>query len=580
MLISELTRQYHRNTSSSKKTSATGTKGVERLTSSVRELAKGNIFEGTVNSVKGGQVVLGLSNGMLLTAKLDTTIQLLQGQSMFFQVKSNDGNTIAICPYMIDGEGANPTLMNALQAANLPAEARYLSMVNTMMQEQMPIDKNSMMQMARILMANPDANVQTLVQMKKLNIPITTEFIAQFENYMDDSSAIHTSIDRFITKLPSALSNNNLSLEQMKQFDSQLLLLLADGMEGKQNLQFAQANNASSQGALVRGQAIENITFGEPSDLSTNTKAENISIKSAQVVSLDMENANVIFDRTRTEREISVITKEQTSQIQASENVLLNKELLTLIKHMFGNIGIKADDSLAVFLQKLAFHIGGEASVSKEQLIKLFSSKEMTSFLHKVMEDQFLLSPKEAAEAEQVKGLYERLQTKMNHLDQLFQNAGIKDTSLTQTLQDVRGNIQFMNQVNEAYTFVQLPLKMSNQNGSGQLYVYTNKKEIGNTDKELTAFLHLDLEHLGETDVSVRMLKKEVSTKFYMETDEAFALMEAYMPLLEERLRKKGYNCKIEILNEQNHVNFVEDFLKKDAPSAGQLHRYSFDVRA
>ena len=51
-------------------------------------LIKGNIFEGTVNSVKGGQVVLGLSNGNLLTAKLDESIQLTQGQSMFFEVKS------------------------------------------------------------------------------------------------------------------------------------------------------------------------------------------------------------------------------------------------------------------------------------------------------------------------------------------------------------------------------------------------------------------------------------------------------------------------------------------------------------
>ena len=167
----------------------------------------------------------------------------------------------------------------------------------------------------------------------------------------------------------------------------------------------------------------------------------------------------------------------------------------------------------------------------------------------------------------------------MNSLDSLLQNMGIKEQNISQTLQDIRGNIQFMNQVNEAYTFMQIPLKMSNQNASGQLYVYTNKRDIGNPEKELTAFLHLDLEHLGETDVSVKMFQKEVNTKFYMESDESFAIMEEHMPILEERLRKKGYNCKVEIVNDGKHINFVEDFLKKDAPS-GQLHRYSFDVRA
>ena len=47
-----------------------------------------------------------------------------------------------------------------------------------------------------------------------------------------------------------------------------------------------------------------------------------------------------------------------------------------------------------------------------------------------------------------------------------------------------------------------------------------------------------------------------------------------------DRLREKGYNCRLEAVNEKREVNFVNDFLKKDMPTAGQLHRYSFDMRA
>ena len=82
--------------------SMSGTRGVEKLVSSVRELTVGNIFEGTVNSVSGGKVILGLSNGTELTARLDANMQLVKGQSMFFQVKSNNGETIAIRPYTVD----------------------------------------------------------------------------------------------------------------------------------------------------------------------------------------------------------------------------------------------------------------------------------------------------------------------------------------------------------------------------------------------------------------------------------------------------------------------------------------------
>ena len=36
--------------------------------------------------------------------------------------KTNDGGTIEIKPYTVDGEGANLTLMDALKAAGLPVD--------------------------------------------------------------------------------------------------------------------------------------------------------------------------------------------------------------------------------------------------------------------------------------------------------------------------------------------------------------------------------------------------------------------------------------------------------------------------
>ena len=46
------------------------------------------------------------------------------------------------------------------------------------------------------------------------------------------------------------------------------------------------------------------------------------------------------------------------------------------------------------------------------------------------------------------------------------------------------------------YTYAQIPLKMSGQHASGELFVYTNKKALAQGEKDLTAFLHLDLVHL------------------------------------------------------------------------------------
>ena len=140
------------------------------------------IFEGTVNSVKGGQVRLALSNGQQITARLAGKFTFQQGQSVFFQVKSNDGYSVEIKPYTIDGTGANLTLMDALKAAGLAVDGTNLSMVNKMMEEQLPIDKASLNQMYQLAQANPDINITTLVEMKKLGFEITAGNASQFEN--------------------------------------------------------------------------------------------------------------------------------------------------------------------------------------------------------------------------------------------------------------------------------------------------------------------------------------------------------------------------------------------------------------
>lgn len=602
MQISDLTRHYNNHTTSSAE-NMTGTKGVERLEASVRDMAVGNIFEGTVNSVKNGQVVLGLSNGSELMARLDAGMNIEAGQSMFFQVKSNDGETIAIRPYTVDGTGANLTLVNALKAANLSINDKFLNMANTMMQEQMSIDKNSLSQMARILMANPDMNVQTLVQMKKLDIPITQQLIAQFENYMDDRSAVHSAIDRFAEQLPQALTNNSLSIQQLKAFDSQFLMVLAEGLaEAQTTGEASQAAGELPQSTQMSGELLQSTQTAGDAPQSTQAAGEMSQTaqmqgeiaqtaeeipQSAQIVGELPQSAQVTGESAQALKgaEDQVQQEAQTSGALAEDvfgklSDAQKEQLIHALKQNLGEFGVSKEDTAHSLLHKISQQLLTGENIGKADVKALFSDKNVQSFLKDVLEQQLLLNPKDAQKGEKVQKLYEQLEGKMARLDALMQSAGMKDTPITQTMADIRGNVEFMNQLNQVYTYVQIPLKMSNQNATAQLYVYTNKKELNDPERDLTAFLHLDLEYLGATDVSVRMHRKDVSTKFYMDSDEAYHLVKLHIAELEERLRNKGYNCTIEIENEGKRVNFVEDFLKKDAPSAGQLHRYSFDVRA
>ena len=222
-----------------------------------------------------------------------------------------------------------------------------------------------------------------------------------------------------------------------------------------------------------------------------------------------------------------------------------------------------------------------EESPKKESIVKLFSSEEFQEVIKDVIKEQWAIKPEELVKEENKIGkLYEKLAKQLNQLERAVKAAGGDTLPIQEMAMELKNNVEFMNQINQFYQYVQIPLKLSGQNATGELVVYTNKKDLSDPNKELSAFLHLDLDHLGSTDVSVKMLQKDVNTKFYLADDDAFYLVLKYQTLLEERLKKKGYSFNMEVVNDVKKVNIVEDVLKQGLPSMGHVKRYSFDIRA
>lgn len=596
MQISDLVGQYHQAVASGAET-LTGTKGVENLVASLRALTKGNIFEGTVTSVKNGRVTLALSGGQQVMARLDGKIALTEGQSMFFQVKSNDGTQIAIRPFAIDGAGANYTLMQALSAAGLPTESGYLSMVNRMMEEQMPIDRASLQQMARLVNANPQVDVQTLVQLQKLGIPISVENASQFENYKQDHQAITKEMDALLEKLPEAMQASGSGEElsevpkETRQLGNQILEVLTEGLEevpeagelfsGAQSLlnpteEMQMPENTQISGKSGQQQSVE-------AEMSTESPVE-------ETVPAEGDVPQSSPEKTVTQPEAEIRQTNEASYTQPSVphtlGAVLGPQQLQTLNHMVGQLlgmeqtNYTKDSGVVEVLKDLQQVLKDPLPLQKEKLGKLFSSKEFRALIRDTAEQQWTLKPQDLKEDRSVQRLYERLNNQMEKIESALKNAGQEHTEFSQMAGEIRNNVAFMDQINQAYTYAQIPLKMSGQHASGELYVYTNKKALAQGNKEVSAFLHLDLDHLGATDVSVRMSGREVTTKFYLDNDAAYELLLKNYPVLEAKLQKKGYHCSTSVVNEEKHVNFVNDFLKMNQPSAGHLHRYSFDMRA
>ena len=643
MHISDMLGQYNRNISSGTE-ELKAASGMQKVVSTLEELSSGSVFEGTVSSVKNGKVTLALSDGQTITARLSGKVPLSQGTPMFFQVKSNDGATIEIKPYTGAGSGGNPILTNALTEGTVPVTERNLAMVDAMMKEQMPIDKQSLLNMARIANMNPGVDITTVVNMTKLGIPVSPEMAAQFENYMTDEHAILQEMDQAMNELADLAGSSDLTPDQAVQMNHKILSILlpeqtATGAPvntegqietGRQTTaegQILTGGQITAEGQIVTGGQItaegQIVTGGQPTAegqivTGGQTMAEGQILTDGrlgaeeQIVNGEQTTTagQAVWEGTGGQALGEVLSEQQFSSlgrllqnipslvestklfpeameqdifIDTLEDESVAQNLMTedaAWKAADGKTALDKNLTVSDFLRTVSQILSENNGMASQSIQKLFGSDAYKSLLRNVMEQQWLIRPEELKQEKKISQLYEKLEQQMKQVEDALKEAGVTKNSFLDTATEVRSNIEFMNQLNQAYTYVQVPLKMSGQNANGELYVYTNKKNLRDPDAELSAFLHLDLEHLGSTDVSVKMQHRNVKTNFYMADDASYDLVEKYLPILEQKLKDKGYQCTITMTKEEKKVSFGDDFLRKDMPQTGTLHRYSFDVRA
>lgn len=613
MHISDMLGQYNRNISSGTE-ELKAASGMQKVVSTLEELSSGSVFEGTVSSVKNGKVTLALSDGQTITARLSGKVPLSQGTPMFFQVKSNDGATIEIKPYTGAGSGGNPILTNALTEGTVPVTERNLAMVDAMMKEQMPIDKQSLLNMARIANMNPGVDITTVVNMTKLGIPVSPEMAAQFENYMTDEHAILQEMDQAMNELADLAGSSDLTPDQAVQVNQKIVTILLPeqtvaGAPVNAEGQIETGGQTTAEGQIVTGGQItaegqttsegqiltdgrlgaeeqtvngeQTTTAGQAIQEGTGGQAIGEVLSDQQFSSLGrlLQNIPSLVESTKLFPE----AMEQDIFIDTLEDESVAQNLMTedaAWKAADGKTALDKNLTVSDFLRTVSQILSENNGAASQSIQKLFGSDAYKSLLRNVMEQQWLIQPEALKQEKKISQLYEKLEQQMRQVEDALKEAGVTKTRFPETAAEVRGNIEFMNQLNQAYTYVQVPLKMSGQNANGELYVYTNKKNLRDPDAELSAFLHMDLEHLGSTDVSVKMQHRNVKTNFYMADDASYDLVEKYLPILEQKLKDKGYQCTITMTKEEKKVSFGDDFLRKDMPQTGTLHRYSFDVRA
>lgn len=604
-------------------------------------LKEGNVFKGEVLDIKGSQVTIGLENGQTVTAKLESDIPINIGQTLLFEVKSKSSSQIQIRPAG-DNTGEQPIIQKALTEAGIPRDERTLAMINSMLKEGMSVDKQSLHNILRQLKAFNQTSPDTIVKMNKLGILVNEENIEQFENYKNYEHRLVKGIDTTAGNLSSLVSElAGEDIDKGIEFNNKLIDILNNNLKPEENIQSGNKtsnsqmeninipieNNENAQKAPqdLTGKAAdvpaqeapnsESIDITENIENAKNTanaenqenvknqdsleqlKDEAVSGKSDEKLAARSASENKVIDKAETlsgkasepaikgEAENILKGREVSSSKELVGNVL-DKEARAVLSDKLSDMGLDKEAVLNVkngeIGNKELLNIVKELLKNPENTYKaesLLGSREYREVLLNAIKHEWLIKPESLKEQDKVTQFYNQLQEQTRQLQSVLESVGKENTSSFKELGNMKNNLDFMNQLNQEYTYLQLPVQFTNEETHSDLYVYTNKKNMRERKDELSVLLHLDMEVLGTTEVFITLKGNKVNAKFTLDNSRSIEIVENNMELLIQRLKKSGYDALATVDKLEKETDFVEDFLEKDKPVTS-LKRYMFDVRA
>lgn len=599
---------------------------IQPQSSDLEGFSAGKIFSGEILDIKGEQVSIGLDNGQILNAKLEAGIELAVGQKIFFEVESNTGTRITIKP--ADASlNPNPVLQKALQEANLPIADKNLEMVNNMIREGLSINKQSLSNIIRQMNANPNTDIGILVKMNKLGFEITKENIQQFENYKNYEHRIVKDIGNVANHLSELLeevgSENKNSALQLHSKLIDILYRNANDELGVNHKSITKdiplTQNASSTEKVYQNSQTNE---GLPILNRTQEQAANQVIKQVDMVLKDTtdiskasglitEDSEEVTNTSKTNQVLEIINKVNENLVDKNPNMRTNfidhDEILSVVNNnrqsnlLHSVLNEKERFVLAEKLREFGVYNQllsqvKEGKIDNKDLLNLvrtlldnpdhawkadslFNSQEYTQILKRVTKEQWLIQPKDLNDPDKMSKLYKQMDEQIRHLSTLIESVGKENSNVMKDVSNIRSNLNFMEQINQNLTYLQIPIQFSNEEAHSDLYVYTNKKNLKENDGNLSVLLHLDMEVLGTTDIYINMTGKQISAKFSLQDKDAMEIVGNNLEILVERLEEKGYHLNAQIDSIEKEQDFIEDFLEKDKVVTS-LKRYAFDVRA
>lgn len=524
----------------------------------------GSSFSGQVVMAEDGTVTIKLADSTMLSASLKGGISLAAGSQVTFLVNSNSNNQMTLSPLFTNlGGGLN--VENALKDAGLPVDAQTAQMVSDMMERGMSVDRDSLLGMYRQILDNPQVDAGMAVRLAQMHLAVNELNASQLQAYDNMNYQLTGGIAEIAKELQQAFSSmGEGNTENMVKLFEGIVDLLGEGGKVPEGMEESVLNGTGQ----LSGEEMKNALLQQ-----TAAGRENTGIADGKVLPMDAGGQPV--SEILSDKELQALTdilknagSDKGIIDEISKGEISSKDALRLINDAMQGKSMAGNGAQILFKD------------NTDAWKELLHGSAVGKLLQNALEKNWLMKPENVGSKEKVEEFYEQLRSQTGKLADMTSAALGKDSGLYQNVNRMSHNIDFMNQLNQTFTYVQVPLKMSSQNANGDLYVYTNKKNLAAKNGSVSAFLHLDMDHLGSVDVYVAMEKQRVSTNFKVRDDSVLDLIEANIDLLNKRLEKRGYKLHPSVEVTEKEVSVVEEMQKQMGQNTMPIAQYSFDARA
>ena len=557
-----------------------------RSGNSTLQLREGQTLRGVISDIHGNDITLSMEDGSSFTGQLPDANQYSIGQKAAFLITGLENNTI----YMKATTGAyllnmEDTIAQALEEALLPRSPRNLDVVRSLLSNSQSISRENIMASIQLCAQYPEADVHSVITMKCLGLPMTNESVLQFENYQNQTHQLLYKMDTLTDSIGDMLHAIGSQVPALaKETASALLDLALEGVTVPEMTE--QTKEAAAVSTEENSETPIPETGEETADTTENPVQDNsdgteTSTPFSRVKNLINNLTESVGTKNTPDSETPTFSKEEVgAYLPEEERAAVHEQLREL---PFSEAAKKqlADGTLSVsrFLTEVKQML---PNLTDEQAGKLISSDAF----RKLVKGQFLsnwtISPKQLKEPGALTETYEKMAKEWETLSHFSETVLGKDvfSKLSSSASDMTENLNFMKTLNETFPYIQLPIKLQNQNAHADLYVMTRKEALKKDPDNLKVLLHLDMEHLGTLDIRIAKENTAVSLNFFVSEKDTLHLFERNVELLQDAINAQGYACTSELSLKEKEVDIVNDFLATNKAPIGDMKRYNFDLRA